>query len=102
MEKIKIGFLIISFRKNIEIYVDENTGMKYLMTGHDYYEGDCYCSGLTPMYDENGKPDRYSKEQVAYLKSIALDISRDENRGTYQSTRRKRKTANVAYDCIEI
>ena len=54
MEKIKVGFLIISFRKNIEILVDENTGNKYLMTGHDFYENDNYCSGLTLMLDENG------------------------------------------------
>ena len=102
MEKIKVGFLIISFRKNIEILVDENTGNKYLMTGHDFYENDNYCSGLTLMLDENGKPDKYTKEQIAYLKSIATDYTRDENRGLYRTNRRKAKNEMVAYDYIEL
>lgn len=104
MTKIKLGYLILSFPDTIEIYVDEFTGVKYIMTGHDYYEGDCYCSGLTPLIDENGKPEKFTKEEVAYLKTLATNISDtlSSDSGLYQRRRRKRRTPEVAYYSMEL
>ena len=97
MGKIKTGFIIIAYPKNIEIYVDVLSGNKYLMTGHEYHEGDNYCSGLTQMLDESGKPDRYTKEEIEYLKSIATDITIPSNHSRYSHDRRDRREVTVAY-----
>lgn len=97
MEKIKFGFIIIAFEKNFEIIVDENSGQKYIMSGHDYYDADSICSGLTVMYNENGKPDRLTKEQIEYLKSIAVDLSLEADRADYDYIRWKKKKTTVAY-----
>ena len=96
-----MGFIVISLRRNVEIYIDELTGNKYLLVGHDYYEPKSYTSGLTQMLDENGKPERYTREQIEYLKSKAMNINDVPTGAAYQHLRNKRKEPSIAYQYFE-
>ena len=97
MSKITFGFLRISFEKDFEIIVDEKSGQKYFQSGHDYYDADSICGGMTIMLDENGKPDRLTREEIEYLKSIAHPINIEAEGAAYGRIRHKKKEPCVAY-----
>lgn len=102
MEKIKIGFLYLVIGSSVQIMVDEATGQKYLYMYTEDSLGFGSASGLTIMLDKNGNPDKFSPEEIEYLKSIAIDINTYKNYKKFKNDIQTEKVkSKVGYRYIE-
>ncbi|MBR5796556.1 MAG: hypothetical protein IKY26_10460 [Erysipelotrichaceae bacterium] len=101
MDKFRRGFLYIYVHQDCTLVIDVNTRIQYLAGNFTYQKSSdstlpITASGMSMLYEKNGKPSTISEEELEYLLSKAWKIQSD------RAIRSLSKSYPVTYHTIEI